>query len=460
MPKLISIGLDCATPDLLFDKYIDQLPNIKKFVDSGIHGNLRSTTPAITVPAWMSMMTSKDPGELGVYGFRNRKPGSGYDDMWIATQAVIKQKKLWNYLNEAGFTTGMLGIPMTFPVEKVDGFMVSSFLTPGLDSDYTYPKNLRDEIKAEVGEYIFDYANRSTEPPEKVLKAIYLMTEKRFNLFKHFIKTKNLDFMMMVEMGVDRIHHYMWSYIDSQHPKFQGEDNKFKDCVLNYYKYVDEKIGELMAMPETKDAKWLITSDHGAKAMKGLFLLNEWLIKEGYLVLKEYPKDITKLEKCDIDWAKTKAWAWGGFYSRIFFNVKGREPEGLIEKEDLEKEKDILIKKLEEVKDDDGNLMGNKIYRPKNLYEKVTGDPPDLLGFFGDLSWRPGGTIGHNKIYMHENDTGPDDGVHDWNGIYGIYDSKNTNARHENKSIYDITPTILDIFGVDIPDGLKGEVIK
>ena len=272
---------------------------------------------------------------------------------------------------------------MTFPVEKLDGFMVSSFLTPGLDSEYTYPHDLRDEIKKEVGEYIFDYANRSTEAPEKVLKAIYLMTEKRFNLFKHFSKTKNLDFMMMVEMGVDRIHHYMWSYIDPTHPKFQGKDNKFKDCVLNYYKYVDEKIGELMALPEAKDAKWMLTSDHGAKAMKGLFLLNEWLIKEGYLVLNKYPKDITKLEKCDVDWSKTKAWAWGGFYSRIFFNVKDRELQGSISRKDLEREKDELIKKLEAVKDDEGNLMGNKIYRPIDLYEKVTGDPPDLLGFFG-----------------------------------------------------------------------------
>ncbi|MBU1963979.1 phosphodiesterase, partial [Patescibacteria group bacterium] len=104
--------------------------------------------------------------------------------------------------------------------------------------------------------------------------------------------------------------------------------------------------------------------------------------------------------------------------------------------------------------------MGNKIYRPVDLYEKVTGDPPDLLGFFGDLSWRPGGTIGHNKIYMHENDTGPDDGVHDWNGIYGLYDPKNTNARHENRSIYDITPTILDMFGLDVPNGMKGSMIK
>lgn len=459
MPKLVVIGLDCATPEFLFEEYKADLPNISKILDNGTYGNLRSTTPAITVPAWMSMMTSKDPGQLGVFGFRNRKPGSGYDDMWIATSAVIKEKKIWDYLNEAGFSTGLLGIPQTFPVNKVDGFMVSSFLTPGLESEYTYPHELRDEIEKEVGEYIFDFANRSTEPPATILKAIYLMTEKRFNLFKHFIETKNNDFMMMVEMGVDRIHHYMWSYVDSRHPKFQGEDNKFKDCIRNYYIYLDEKIGEIMqTLPE--DCQIMLVSDHGAKAMQGMFLLNEWLIKEGYLVLKEYPTEITKLEKCDIDWSKTKAWAWGGFYSRIFFNVKGREPEGVINDKDLEKEKDILIKKLEEVKDDEGNNMGNKIYKPEDLYEEITGDPPDLLGFFGDLSWRPGGTLGHNKLYIHENDTGPDDGVHDWNGIYAIYDPKNPQSKRQDQSIYDIAPTVLNMFDINVPKDMKGSIIN
>ncbi|MFH1536866.1 MAG: alkaline phosphatase family protein, partial [Patescibacteria group bacterium] len=399
MPKLVVIGLDCATPQFLFEDYLNVLPNIKKILDNGTYGKLRSTTPAITVPAWMSMMTSKDPGKLGVFGFRNRKPGSGYDDMWIATHDKIKEKKVWQYLNEAGFSTGLLGIPQTYPVEKVDGFMISSFLTPGLESEYTYPTQLRDEVENKIGEYIFDYANRSTEPPETVLKAIYTMTEKRFNLFKDFIKTKNNDFMMMVEMGVDRIHHYMWSYVDDKHPKYQGEKNKFKDCIKNYYIYIDEKIGEIMKVLDD-DTKIMLVSDHGAKAMQGMFLLNEWLIKEGYLVLKKYPKEITKLEKCDIDWKKTKAWAWGGFYSRIFFNVKEREPEGLIDKKDLEEEKNILIKKLEQVLDDEGKLMGNKIYRPEDLYKEVTGDPPDLLGFFGDLSWRPGGTVGHDEIYI------------------------------------------------------------
>lgn len=456
--KLFVFGLDCATPQFLFEEYLPELPNFKKILDEGTYSNLRSTVPAITVPAWMSMMTSKTPGDLGVYGFRNRVAGSDYSDMWIATANKIKHEKAWDYLNQAGLKTGMLGVPQTFPVKPVDGFMISSFLTPGIESEYTYPAELKQEIADQVGEYVFDYANRSTEPPEKVLEAIYSMTAKRFKLIKHFIKNKQWDFLMMVEMGVDRIHHYMWSYVDQAHPKFQGADNKFKNCIKEYYKYLDEELGEVMKILPS-DAGVMVVSDHGAKAMQGMFLINEWLIKEGYLVLKKYPDEVTKLEKCEIDWSKTKAWAWGGFYSRVFLNVKGRESQGIVE--DFEKERKILIDKLTAVKDDQGNDLKNLIATPQELYDDPQGDYPDILAFFGDLAWRPGGTIGHNKIYIHENDTGPDDGVHDWNGVYALWqpDKKGCGQQDEN-SILDVAPTILDYFGVSIPKDFKGKIIK
>ncbi len=455
--KLFVLGLDCATPQFLFDQHLESLPNFKKLFTEGTYGSLRSTTPAITVPAWMSMMTSQNPGDLGVYGFRNRAPGSDYDDMWIATAQKIKYPKAWDYLNQAGFKTGMLGVPQTFPVKEVDGFMVSSFLTPGLESDYTYPQELRDEIKEVVGEYIFDYANRSTEPPAKVLEAIYEMTRKRFKLVKHFIANKQWDFLMMVEMGTDRIHHYMWSYIDENHPKYPG-DNEFKDSVRDYYKYIDQELGEIIKLlPE--EAGVMIVSDHGAKAMDGMFLINEWLIKEGYLVLKEYPKEVTSLTSDMVDWSKTKAWAWGGFYSRLFLNVKGREPQGVVE--NFEQERDELINKLRAVTDDQGNKLENLITTPTELYKDPQGDPPDILAFFGDLSWRPGGTVGHNKVYIHENDTGPDDGVHDWYGVYSMWKpGVKGSGKQEGLNILDIAPTILDHFEVNIPDNFKGKIIN
>ena len=81
--RVMVIGLDCAAPELIFDRWLDDLPNLKSLYESGIHGELRSCDPPITVPAWSVMMSSKSPGRLGVYGFRNRADHS-YDRYSIA----------------------------------------------------------------------------------------------------------------------------------------------------------------------------------------------------------------------------------------------------------------------------------------------------------------------------------------------------------------------------------------
>jgi predicted AlkP superfamily phosphohydrolase/phosphomutase len=70
--RVLVIGLDCAAPELVFTQWRDELPTLRRLMERGMWGRLKSCTPPITVPAWMSMMTSKDPGTLGIYGFRNR----------------------------------------------------------------------------------------------------------------------------------------------------------------------------------------------------------------------------------------------------------------------------------------------------------------------------------------------------------------------------------------------------
>src|SRR3990172_9483356 len=91
--------------------------------------------------------------------------------------------------------------------------------------------------------------------------------------------------------------------------------------------------------------------------MQGAIYINEWLIKNGYLALKEEPKKQTSLKMNMIDWSRTKAWGEGGYYSRIFFNVRGREPEGIIPQEDYEKFRNEIKAKLEAMTDEKGNRI-------------------------------------------------------------------------------------------------------
>ena len=129
MSRLFVIGLDCAEPSLVFDRWRQDLPNLRALMDAGVYGALRSTVPPITVPAWSSMLTGKDPGELGFYGFRNRADYS-YHQMSIATSTAVKHARIWGRASAAGKKVVVVNVPQTYPPRPLAGYLVTSFLTP------------------------------------------------------------------------------------------------------------------------------------------------------------------------------------------------------------------------------------------------------------------------------------------------------------------------------------------
>ena len=121
-----------------------------------------------------------------------------------------------------------------------------------------------------------------------------------------------------------------------------------------------------------------------------------------------------------IDWSRTVAWGDGGYYGRLFLNVKGREPEGIVEPARYEEMRDELIAKLEAVLGPDGTPLGTKVLKPQDVYPEVRGVAPDLIVYFGDLAWRSVGSVGNRSIYTYENDTGPDGANHDRDGVWAM----------------------------------------
>ena len=97
--KICVLGLDCAAPEVIFGD--GRLVNIRRLMDMGAYGRLESVIPPITVPAWMCMTTSQDPGSLGVYGFRNRT-GYSYSGLGFATSRASKAPASWDHLAEQG----------------------------------------------------------------------------------------------------------------------------------------------------------------------------------------------------------------------------------------------------------------------------------------------------------------------------------------------------------------------
>lgn len=452
------IGLDCAAPQLVFEQWRDDLPNLKALMEKGVWGKLRSTDPPITVPAWMSMLTSKSPGRLGFYGLRNRADYS-YAKMSIPNSAQVKEPTVWEILSKENKKCIVLGVPQTYPPKPLNGHLVSCFLTPSTKSDFTYPKEFKAEVEEVTEGYILDCDNFRTDDKQRILDQIFLMTEKRFRLASHCLKTKEWDFFMMVEMGTDRIHHGFWKYMDTTHLKHEP-GNPFQDSIKNYYKFCDEKLGELVKLAGD-DTTILVVSDHGARKMDGGICINEWLIREGYLTLKQQPTEPVPVEKCDVDWERTRAWGSGGYYARLMINVKGREPQGTVAPEEYEAFRKELIEKLEALPDHDGKPMKTKVVRPEDVYAECRNIPPDLFVYFDDLNWRSVGSIGTGELYTFENDTGPDDANHDWHGIFIMHRPNDTDSiQRTDLNIKDVAPTILHYIDSPVPEDMEGKVIK
>src|SRR5438045_9707058 len=117
-----------------------------------------------------------------------------------------------------------------------------------------------------------------------------------------------------------------------------------------------------------KNTTVFIVSYHGANKMYCVICINEWLIQKGYLTLKSMPTTLTAIDKCEIDWSKTRVWGDGGYYARIFLNVEGREPQGIVKPQEVEALRDELKAKFEALVDHNGVNIGTKVFKPREIY--------------------------------------------------------------------------------------------
>ncbi len=458
MKRLVVIGLDCFTPQWALEAWLDEMPNLKGLLSRGVGARLRSTIPPITVPAWAAMMTSKDPGMLGVYGFRNRTSYE-YDALSVANATAITARTTWNYLSRNRLKSLVMGVPQTYPPKPLNGIMVCGFMTPSRDVAFTYPEGVKEVLdQAAGGEYIIDVKDFRTDDKDALLASVQKMTAARFRAFRGLLRADDFDFAMMVEMGPDRLQHGFWRYCDPKHRLFEA-GNRHEHVLHDYYVAVDAEIGRTVEAAG-EGASIMVVSDHGAKAMDGAICINEWLQQEGYLTLKERPESRTRLTPDMIDWPKTKAWGEGGYYGRLFLNVAGREPQGCVPPGAYEGVRNELAAALEALGDEEGRRIGTRVFKPEEVYREVNNIPPDMIVYFGDLDWRSAGSVGVGSVHLRENDTGPDDANHLPDGVF-VWDpgDAGTPRKAERYQIYDVAPSILRFFGLEVPEDMIGEPI-
>ena len=494
--KILVIGIDGAPPGLVF-KWAKEgyLPKIKKLMDSGSYGRLCSTIPPHSGPAWSSFMTGVNPGKHGIYDFyRFRQDSKNVDGIEVVTTADRKLKTLWRILSDYGKKVGVINVPQTYPVEKVNGFIVSGFLTPGEHAEFTYPRELKNELikRFKYSINLSDSVYNDSENKDRFISEALKITKKRWKTTKYLMKKYEWDFFMTVFTESDRIQHFFWKYMDSNHPAHK-KHGKYSIFIRKYYEVLDRYIGDIVKTAGD-DTITIIMSDHGQEGNYRTFNVNDFLINIGMLKLKKsknthtniisredirdiilkigleniknrlpqqlkdlikrrLPSKFIRISECD--WKKTKAYAFG-FGGGIFINLKGRQPYGIVSHNEYNLILEEISKNLRDLRDpENGNLVIEEIYRKEQLYYgPYLSDAPDLI-FILKNGYTPSTYIQGSIFSTVKSGRS---GNHSLYGIL-ICSGDGIANREVKASIMDLAPTILHMLGLPVPRYMDGRVL-
>ena len=328
--KTICIGLDGATFDLI-QPFIAQgrLPTFRKLMDSGAWSELRSTVPPVTASAWSSFMTGKNPAAHGLFDFMQRRENS-YD---LAPVSALDRdgKAVWDLMGDAGKKVIVMNVPVTWPPQPINGLLVTGMLTPRNAEDYTYPKELADELRLEIGDYIV-YSDEvySKGRGEIFLNALKYSADQRVKAAEYLLQKYPWDFFMLVFPETDTVSHGLWSAFDPTHHEHDpAQAAKFRDGILGIYQHIDDLLARLLdsvtasifaplsvnsakqsptrdletpALHQTQcgasvassqkpllamtDVTILLMSDHGHGPVRNFLYVNNYLAQRGYLKFK------------------------------------------------------------------------------------------------------------------------------------------------------------------------------
>jgi predicted AlkP superfamily phosphohydrolase/phosphomutase len=514
--KVVVLGWDGAVFELALRWAREgKLPALAGMLERGAYGRMRSTIPPVSAPAWASFVTGNNPGRHGIYYFKEHIPGT-YESRLVCG-ADRRGKPLWRMLNEQGRTAGIVNLVMTYPPEPLDGFMISGMDTPGEDSTYTYPPELKEELLRRLGEYIIEPTleeEARTYRYDALWDKIERHLENQIATARYLLEHKEWDVFAINFRATDSVQHHFWKFMEPTHPQYDPAGaGKYGDHILRVYQRLDEFAAEVRRLLSPEDVL-IVMSDHGfGPTSDKVIYLNNWLAEQGWLRFRRQPaaspgaagvgallwrtawerlrqmvpqRVKTTLERLAprwygrirypaafffIDWEHTLAYA-DEYQESIWINLAGREPQGTVqpgaEYEDLRRQ---ILERLHDWKDP---LTGEAVIEYAGLREEIYHGTeleraPDIILIpRQDPYYRvrpshtsPGPVSVHTMSRQELQREYLPNGTHRLYGMLFVEGPGIAAGRAiERAEIVDMAPTILHLAGCAVPHGLDGRVLK
>ena len=503
--KVLIVGLD-GVPLSLIEAWATEgkLPTLRKLMEEGTVGELRSTIPPTSGPSWSTFMTGKNPGKTGIYDFLYRREGT-----YVFPPVNASQRDgiaLWRLLSNRGRKVGVVNVPISYPVEEVNGYMISGWMTPYSAQDFCYPADLWRELRDQIGYYtIYPTETFAESRRDSFFRACDELLDLRSRTVSYLMDRYPTDLFMVVLFDTDRVLHQLWHYLDPGHPWRQPGDGTDKSGpVVRYFQRVDEKLAEIVARAD-EDTVIIILSDHGMGPAHNFIVLNNWLLEVGLLQLKRDPFRLLKrwlfdagftlrnvhriadriglakhaeykglysmdylmklvfLSFLDVDWSRSKAYSFGRHLGSIYLNVKGREPEGIVEpgREYEQVREEIMRLARGFVHPCTGEPLIGEILKREDIYQGPYLDrAPDLILrprderniFFGLADF--GSNVTVDTVYRYS-------GMHrDYGLLIMTGKGVKKGAAIEGAGIEDLAPTVLYAMECPVPQDMDGRVLS
>jgi predicted AlkP superfamily phosphohydrolase/phosphomutase len=495
--KLVIVGLDGATFDLIIP-WIEagKLKTFERFVKGGAWGELKSTLPPLTCPAWPSFMTGKNPGKFGINDFVIREK----DGERVVNFSDILGEPFWDTAGREGRRSIIVNVPVTYPPQIINGILLSGMMTPPGKPFWSRDEVIKD-LRRSAGNYVvdLDMLTVSSLNRERSLGKLYAMMENRFKLVAHLKDHYPFDLMAVVFRAPDIVCHRLWDR---------------KDVILRVYEMIDGYLGHLVNDTD----HFFLMSDHGFRAFSKGIRINQHLYELGVLVRRKIEfkdgsfRGSTRIEKekfgARANWVQgTTGVPWKMFlklgmtrssvakvleriglydgvrryFPRVLRRVlpvsrfavdressraylDSRRTRGIIINRNLCDSgtyldfRNLIRQSLLDLKDPES---GARVIRNVSLREEVY--QGKYAERFPDLYVEPeedyllrddfGGKIVHRFLAPRPN--------HDSMGVFAAYGPDIFAGRHiEGLEIMDVAPTALHLLNAAVPEDMDGRVVK